>query len=1836
MQKKRLSVKLISLLLTLSFLISAFSVFAFAQDEQITDDTASEMNVVYNRNFSEGWDYDNGILDSFANGNQIGLGYEYRNSAYNYFLKISKQNVNVAYAHIDTTGLLPTAGKTFVEFDIASSLNNAMGQAIRISVQGDVKTLVEYKEDGMYILGTNVGRAEYAMKWNSLSFEIDFDYGKNNDSADDDEYLITAYFNNEELTSKVYSMGFGGFGVTQLRFSFGNIVEANIDSWYAIDNLQIYSGVDTFTAIPAGTYGTAVDLNAAKDYPLASDAAHPDGYLRGEQDLNRVKDDSRLLIVHYNRGFGEGWTLDQASSTASEKYVTLSTNDNNVDIRSEKDALGAINYFMRFRALNKSASGLKITIPECPYDEYIYLELDLKTGVNTDIGGIVKASGSSDFWLLGIEDGQLVISGTPVGYIGSEWTHIAAMIDPLNMTITVYYGDNGCYNTALPLTFDSITIGQSAGGDYDSYGDWYAVDNLQIYSGTDTFAVVDTDDYGLAVDASAPLDFPLEDAEAPDTPVEPEVDTGTTDDSFSKPTAPSGTGNIITGAPELGRVDLGASAVVLYNRHYGEGWSFGIGGGKSSVVIMQLENEMNLDLTYNYYQHYEVANAFEKGAYWTFNTDAAPKTGKLFIEMDLRAHEEANFGGIFEMRKNNDDPSYYLLGFTGGYLTGYKDTKLGVISEEEWVHVAIEFDFDYAKYNPNATSNDVYLISYYYGNDKFASFECKFNGDEFDGFAGIRVGFLKTATASGCTGQFWEMDNLQVYTGTDTFANIPEDNYGVNVNTSIAKDFPIQSGSTSVDDMISESLFMKLNSDYVLTRNTRTPALENAEGVAYGAPIIINDKIWLPLDTILTFLSYPIYITEDEQSFAISTGTSVTYITLGRDTAVVGADKVVLNESLAYITDKNGNEYLAATVDDIALLFPGFHINVDEMNLITFTENEELSRTSLSQSVKLDIMKRFIFEYITADEVYQLAKEKTNNFDHPYLIINQEKFDELAEVYRLGQLNHDGNPLNDVAGVDETLYSYINAVVERATDNYIKFTAGYSTEPGTEKDNVKAFNNGLEYNGLKDACYQYPTQQNPIGLIHPYPDTNGYDASGGRLSALSSYSCAGLDDLGYAYQITGDIRYAKLAYERVSMIADWDHWGAGHFLNAADAAALVSTAYDWCYDAWVELGYDVDKIADAIYYHGALQGYFYTLGQADAHGRKQGIASNYTSADNNWNAVCTSGVASAAFSVLGYTGFSINTKIASDYARSKANDWGGDMMTTVLTEVVSKNYASLVNLGLDIYAPDGSYEEAVSYWAYGANNLFRYSMILESCLGTDLGLMGTWGLEKTCYSIAHMVSSDYEVFAYNDQTLEEEPCDSGCFAYVAQSVNDDGIRLVRKMHIVEGGLTVSIYDSVFYKALDPDAEIDLPLQYHHVAIHGYTVRSSWDKGAIFAGLLGGDNDDGHGHIDAGQWVYYSDGICWIQDLAKDDYNTYNYFSNNNMYRTNPEGHNVMVLATTTSPDSKNNILSSGQLRSSVSPITDVYDNEHGAYTVVNTLPAYGSSNMLASSRGMLLTNDRNTVVIQDEMTPNGNHTLYWFAHYNVKTVKYIPSVITNVEISSNGRTAYLYAQSETGEDTKCLRLRIVSKVMTGITFGIMNAGMKDSDFVLSATQRYGYSESKGYKKEEDRSMWNKLYIKFEDLFSVEVAVVIEVIDRDDPVDTGYKWTPMYQWEPSADTRDKNDDTVTEVIENNRGKANKSDIPGYTDTLNKKYEAGTLFDDLGTYYRAVTAMRYVVDTLGRDAFSSDDYADSILLYDKFLAMYESYYNRVVTTTGHINGIRSALLGIKAKTAPEDTE
>ena len=54
--------------------------------------------------------------------------------------------------------------------------------------------------------------------------------------------------------------------------------------------------------------------------------------------------------------------------------------------------------------------------------------------------------------------------------------------------------------------------------------------------------------------------------------------------------------------------------------------------------------------------------------------------------------------------------------------------------------------------------------------------------------------------------------------------------------------------------------------------------------------------------------------------------------------------------------------------------------------------------------------------------------------------------------------------------------------------------------------------------------------------------------------------------LGYAWQITGDEKYAHRGWEELENVCSYDDWCTSHFLATAEMALAVSVGYDWLYD----------------------------------------------------------------------------------------------------------------------------------------------------------------------------------------------------------------------------------------------------------------------------------------------------------------------------------------------------------------------------------------------------------------------------------------------------------------------------------------------------------------------------------------------------------------------------------------------------------------------------------------------------------------------------------------------
>lgn len=748
-----------------------------------------------------------------------------------------------------------------------------------------------------------------------------------------------------------------------------------------------------------------------------------------------------------------------------------------------------------------------------------------------------------------------------------------------------------------------------------------------------------------------------------------------------------------------------------------------------------------------------------------------------------------------------------------------------------------------------------------------------------------------------------------------------------------------------------------------------------------------------------------------------------------------------------------------------------------DMGLILIGKKENMLDDDASYEEMIDVMKEFIFNLPSSSQLISDVNANTNGFDHPYLLANSDRFAELRSIYNKGK--------NSLANEQEKLlYDYISTYISGAESQYSTYCGNKVTET---------------YNGLK-------ADKIPVNANYSKYNNNGYD-NGGRVSVPTGP----LLYFAFAYQITKNLNYARAAYDYMLALGDWNHWGPGHFLNCADTSAPFSIAYDWMYDAFVELNqkgevskydsdvYETTKLATILFTHVIIPGYIQSNNISCPWPGT--VDSRYATKTNNWNAVCTSGVVMAALLLLNEdiptAGMTFNTqkKSGSNFTQtvtkieeigSKAIHVGLSTYSDYAAKLASMNLQTLVKHGLGQYAPDGSYVESPGYWSYGTNTFFRLAACLVSAAGDDYGLMDTWGLDSTCYFAIHSESSDYNTWNFNDGSVGVQ--DSSFFFFVGDFYGDDNLIRVRKTQLVNGK-SISLYDLLFYDTTVV-GEPQLSKDYLMVGIDAYAVRSSWDKGAIFAGLIGGANNVSHGQMDAGAFVYHNNGKIWFHDLGTDNYNytgTGGYFSNYRLYRIGSEGHNLITLT------SQQKSLPYGQLTNANPKITQTYSSDDGAYAVLDLSETYGTY-VKSAQRGMLFTDSRNTVVIQDEFVFNGKQTAYWFGHYQIAT-----GYVDEVVVSADGRTAFMLS----GEDM--IRVSIVSD-NKNLKFEIMDC----YTYVLDITNDTDRNTMDGAGTEYNRDNFRKLAIKCENVETLNLAVVIESVDTYE-AGTSYEWTPIDEW-----------------------------------------------------------------------------------------------------------------------------
>ncbi len=391
-------------------------------------------------------------------------------------------------------------------------------------------------------------------------------------------------------------------------------------------------------------------------------------------------------------------------------------------------------------------------------------------------------------------------------------------------------------------------------------------------------------------------------------------------------------------------------------------------------------------------------------------------------------------------------------------------------------------------------------------------------------------------------------------------------------------------------------------------------------------------------------------------------------------------------------------------------------------------------------------------------------------------------------------------------------------------------------------DHPRLLMTAADFAALKDLIEESPEMKKMHNYVitqsdlHLNEEAIPYQMVGKRLT--TSLAQKHIMNLAYSYRMTGDVRYLNKAEEDLISICSFPSWNPSHYLDVAELTLSAAFGYDWLYDGLQESTKTLIRKAISEF---AFQTSYNETDQ-------------FIDRVNNWNSICNGGLILGALALYG-DDESLNQECINIAERS-----------------VAANRPALAE-----YGPDGNYAEGYGYWSYGNNLQVVLIAVLEKIFGTDNGLSQTPGFMESAEYMLHMVGVNGKVFNYSDNGENEQPLLP--MWWFARTKNDPSllyneIRMLNKgAYATEKFLPMAL---AYCTTLDTKA-ITAPTEtfwYGEGATPVVLIHKDWTLGESdrFLGIKAGKARTGHGHMDAGSFVYDALGCRWAMDLGRQSYN----------------------------------------------------------------------------------------------------------------------------------------------------------------------------------------------------------------------------------------------------------------------------------------------------------------------------------------------------------------------------
>jgi len=440
-----------------------------------------------------------------------------------------------------------------------------------------------------------------------------------------------------------------------------------------------------------------------------------------------------------------------------------------------------------------------------------------------------------------------------------------------------------------------------------------------------------------------------------------------------------------------------------------------------------------------------------------------------------------------------------------------------------------------------------------------------------------------------------------------------------------------------------------------------------------------------------------------------------------------------------------------------------------------------------------------------------------------------------------------------------------------------------------------------------------------------------------RLLETSRAFVARVYVLGILHRLDGDPKWSARAIEEMFNVCSFKDWNPSHFLDVGEMVHGMAIGYDWFYDQLSES--ERTRIRQAIL-DKAFAPAMLVYARPSGWHRGEHL--------NNWNHVCNGGLITAALA------------IADEEPRESQR----------ILETALESLEPAMNL----YLPDGAWDEGPAYWDYATNYVITASEALRTATGSDGGISASPGFDKAAEFMLHATGSTGESFNFADAGASD--WNIAALNYMGRRFQRTDYSSMFKSHVDKFGTNAkwqwfrNAHGLIWFDRQGNIAEWQqAACDRIFRRIEMVSLRTSWDENAWSILAKGGDNRFSHGNLDLGTFVLDALGMRWGIDLGADSYALPGYFGAERFthYRTSSKGQNTLTW------DHENQELDG-------TGFVETFESTAAkSWAVLDLSKGYSTAKEVR--RGILLTRGESpSILIQDEFLKPKSGNLVWAMH----------------------------------------------------------------------------------------------------------------------------------------------------------------------------------------------------------------------------------------------------------------